>query len=186
MYQYVFVTVACDAGNYIIADEKGGSYYVPKQFLSRLNASKLAMGDILHVTAEKALEMTELAGTNTIICHSAVNVQKKGSLLTEGKTADFLVCHTAYGSVLLNDLRNGRDYVIFTSYVTEGYRTPHAAWSAVTEGNVVKFLLFENTPVMPAPKKRLNLHLNRKRKKTPAMRSFLNQRYGASNGASII
>lgn len=184
MYHYLFVTVACDAGNYIIADEKGGSYYLPKQFLSKLH--QLAMGDILHVTAEKALEMTELAGTNTIICHSAVTVRKEGSLLTKGRTADFLVCHTAYGSVLLNDLRNGQDYVIFTSYVTEGYCTPNAKWSAVTEGNIVKFLLFGNTPVMPAPRKHFSLYLSRKRKKTPAVRSFLNQSYGASSGASMI
>ena len=186
MYQYSFATVACDEGDYIIADEKGGSYYLPKQIVKRLPASGLQMGDILQISSEKALEMTELAGTNSIICHSPVTVQKIGSLLTQGKTAVFLVCHTAYGSVLLNDVQTGRDYVIFTSYVTEGYRTPDVTWNAVTEGNAVSFLLFGNMPVMPVPRKRLHIHLNTKIKKTPAVRSFLDSTYGASSGASII
>ncbi len=184
MYQYLFVTVACDAGHYVIADAKGGSYYLPKQILSALGNNSLHMGELLQITSEKELEMTELAGTNTIICHSAVTVRKGGSLFTQGKTADFLVCHTAYGSVLLNDLRNGQDYVIFTSYVTEGYHTPYTKWSAVTEGNVVKFLLFQNMPVMPVPRKKLSLCRNRK--KTPAVRSFLHHHCGASSGASMI
>ncbi|MBE6876064.1 MAG: hypothetical protein E7496_04950 [Ruminococcus sp.] len=186
MYCYNFVTVASDNGAYIIADQKGGSYYLPEQLYTALNGKRLCMGDILHISAEKPLEMTELAGTNSIICHSTVNVMLQGSLLQTGRTAEFLVCHTAYGSVLLTDMHSGKDYVIFTSYVTEGYRTPGAEWFSVTEGRLVKFLLFGNVPVMPAPRKRPHFRIRRKNKKTPAVRSFLNDTYGASSGASII
>lgn len=186
MYYYDFVTVASDSGAYIIADRNGGSYYLPEQMRTALNGKKPAVGDILHISAEKPLEMTELAGTNSIICHSAVKVSIRGSLLETGRTADLLVCHRAYSSVLLTDLHSGKDYVIFTSYVTEGYRTPHVPWSAVTEGSLVKFLLFGNMPVMPVPRRRTHFRICRKNKKTPAERSFLHHTYGASSGASII
>lgn len=186
MYCYDFAVIACDSRTYVIADETGGSYYLPERMRSALGEKRLAMGDILHISAEKPLEMTELAGTNSIICHSAVKASLNGSLLETGRTAELLVCHTAYGSVLLTDPHSGTDYVIFTSYVTEGYRTPGADWSAVTEGRLVKFLLFGNAPVMPAPGKRNYFRIRRKNKKTPAVRSFLNDTYGATSGASMI
>ena len=184
MSDYQFVIVASDSGEYILADENGGSYYLPEQIAHAVKP--LHIGDILHVSAEKPLEMTELAGTNSIICHSPVHVHRSGSLLTQRKTAELLVCHTAYGSVLLTDVHSGKDYVIFTSYVTEGYRTPGVDWSSVTEGNIVKFLLFGNSPVMPVPKKRPAFRTYLRNKKTPAVRSFLNSAYGASSGASMI
>jgi hypothetical protein len=185
MSEYFFVTVACDAGEYIIADNTGGSYYLPAEMLDALPEKNSAVGDILHILSEKALEMTERSGTNCIICHSPVRIEKTGSLLENGKTEEFLVCYTAYGSVLLNHLKTGKDYVIFTSYISEGYRTPAIEWSAVTEGNCVEFLMFENVPVMPAPRKRLSVRFSRKIKKTPAEQSFPNHDYGASKGASM-
>ena len=186
MFEYDFAVVACDAGDYILADCTGGSYYLPEEFLKMLPESKLAMGEVLHISSEKALEMTELSGTNSIICHSSVKIQITGSILKENRTEEFLVCYTAYGSVLLNHLKTGKDYVIFTSYIAEGYRTPNAEWSAVTEGNRVEFLMFGNAPVMPAPRKKLCLRRNPEMKKTPAVRSFQDDTYGASSGASII
>jgi len=185
-YEYDFVTVAVDAGKYIIADQKGGSYYLPRQISQSLPEKGLKIGDILHIIAENKLEMTELAGTNSIICQGTVRSTVIGSLLMQGRTADFLISNTAYGSVLLTDSRTGKDYAIFTSYVTEGWRTPSVEWSAVTEGNLVRFLLFGDMPVMPVPKKRHIYRLCRKNRKTPAMRSFLNDTYGASSGASMI
>ncbi|MBR1555076.1 MAG: hypothetical protein IJ644_06770 [Oscillospiraceae bacterium] len=184
-YQYDFVTVASDNGAYILADRNGGSYYLPEQVRDALGDKQLAMGEIVRLSAENPLEMTELAGTNSIICRGTVYISLHGSLLETGNTAELLVCHTAYGSVLLTDMQSGTDYVIFTSYVTEGYRTPNADWSAVTEGNLVKFLLFGDFPVMPAPRKRPHFRIRRKNKKTPAVRSFLNGTYGAISGASM-
>ena len=184
-YLYDFVTVASDNGAYILADKSGGSYYLPEQISSALNGKTLSMGEIVHLSAEKPLEMTERAGTNSIICHGAVHVSLQGSLLETGRTAELLVCHTAYNSVLLTDVQSGTDYVIFTSYVAEGYHTPEADWSTVTEGSFVRFLLFGNIPVMPAPRKRISFRIRRKSKKTPAVRSFLNGTYGAISGASM-
>ncbi len=187
MYHYEFVTAAAGAGTYIIADSQGGSYYLPEQILSALPGQKLSVGDILHVTAEKPLEMTELAGTNSMICHGRIRVCQKGSVIRQNQTAAFLVSHTAYGTVLLTAPETGKDYVIFTSYVAEGYPTPGVNWSAVTEGNIVNFLLFDGMPVMPVPRKRISFRISRKNKKTPAERSFLNSAsYGASSGASTI
>ncbi len=182
-HTYDFAVVAADSGEYIITDKQGGSYYLPKQLIPEC---RLSMGDILHVTAEQPLEMTERAGTNSIICHGKTAVCLQGSLLYQSRTAEFLVFNTAYNSVLLSEPDSGKDYVIFTSYVTEGYRTPGISWSSVTEGNYVKFLLFGSVPVMPAPKLRHSFRIRRKNKKTPAVRSFLNDTYGASSGASMI
>lgn len=181
MYTYDFVTVASDSGAYILADQKGGSYYLPKQLAHAVQ--NLHIGDILRISSDMPLEMTELAGTDSIICHGNVHVQCTGSLLDQGNTANLLVCHTAYGSVLLSDPASGKDYVIFTSYVTEGYRTPGVRWSSVSEGNIVTFLMFGNSPVMPVPKKR-TMFRYRRNKKTPAVRSL--PAYGATNGASMI
>ncbi|MBR1528047.1 MAG: hypothetical protein IJ642_01945 [Oscillospiraceae bacterium] len=94
-YEYDFVTVAADTGEYILADQKGGSYYLPKQIYRTLPEKGLKIGDILHIMAENRLEMTELAGTNSIICHGAVKSIVTGSLLTQGRTADFFVSNTA-------------------------------------------------------------------------------------------
>jgi len=172
-YEYDFVTVAADAGEYILADKNGGSYYLPQKLYASLPPNGLAIGDILHIITETPLEMTELAGTNSIICHGKVSCFRKGSILGDGKTAEFLVSNTAYGSVLLTEPQTGKDYVIFTSYIAEGWHTPSVSWKAVTEGNLVRFLLFGNMPVMPVPKKRHIYRFYRKSKKTPAMRSFL-------------
>ena len=182
-YTYDFAVVAADSGEYIITDKQGGSYYLPKSLTPECG---LSMGDILHITVQQPLEMSERAGTNSIICHGEAAVCLNGSLLYQGRTAEFLIFNTAYNSGLLCEPHSGKDYVIFTSYVTEGYRTPGISWTAVTEGNYVKFLLFGNVPVMPAPKLRHSFRFRRKNKKTPAVRSFLNDTYGASSGASMI
>ena len=178
-YEYEFVIVAVDSGVVVVADKNGGSYYLPKQISSEISAPRI--GAIVHISAENPLELNDLAGTNGILCHGETHSFIQGNFFPNAEIMELLVCHTAYGSILLTNPKTKKDYVIFTSYLAEGYRTQGVNWNAVTEGNVVKFLFFGNAPVMPVPK-----HFSRrKNKKTPAVRSFP-ERYGAINGASII
>ena len=172
-YEYDFAVTAVDNGAYIVTDTDGGSFYLPKQLLQILPKSGLRMGDLLHVTSDEKLEFTELSATNSIICHGQVHISLMGSLLRQGRTGAFLVSNTAYGSILLTDLETGKDCLIFTSYITEGYRTPGIHWNAVTEGNIVNFLLFGNMPVMPAPRRKHLYHFLRKKPETSVMEQTL-------------
>ena len=172
-YEYDFVITAADNGAYVAADKDGGSFYLPRQILNVIPQSGLRMGDLLHITASEKLEFTERSATNSIICHGTVHVSLTGSLQKQGRTGLFLVSSTAYGSVLLTDIQTGKDYLIFTSYITEGYRTPGIHWHTVTEGNVIPFLLFGDMPVMPAPhRKHIYQFLHRVRK-APAVQNSL-------------
>ena len=179
--KYDFVVVSARKNNFILADKKGNSYYMPKEFLQAIpDGNYLAIGDILHVITEKNLDMTELSSTDNIICHGEIKIFLKGSLLKQGEIKKFLVSNVSYGSVLLTELSTGKDYVIFNSYISDGYYISGTDWHAVIEGNIVKFLLFGNMPVMPVPRK-LKI-------KAPITRSFWkNICYytGAFNGASI-
>lgn len=159
MIKYDFVVVSSRKNNFVIADKKGNSYTMPKEFLQAIPDGKyLAIGDILHVITEKNLDMTELSSTNTIICHGKIKIVLAGSLLKQGKIKKFFVSNVSYGSTLLTELSTGKDYLIFNS-------NTGTDWIYVAEGNIVKFLLFDDMPVMPVPKKQIKL-------KAPITRSF--------------
>lgn len=180
--KYDFVVVSAGKNN-IIADKNGNSYDMPKEFLQALPDKKyLKIGDIFYVITEKKLNATELSSTNNIICQGKIKLVLNGSLLEQGRTKKFLVSNVSYGSTLLTELDTGKDYVIFNSYVSE-CKISGINWYQVTEGNIVKFLLFDNMPVMPVPRKKQVL----KKIKAPINRSFwekFSHYTGASNGAS--
>lgn len=181
--KYDFVMVATGKYHGIIADKHGNSYYMPKEFLQALPDGKYPeIGDFLHVVTTEKLQMTELSSTDMIICHGEVKIFLKGSLLEQGRTGKFLVSNVSYGSTLLTELHTGKDYLIFNSYVSEGCRTAGTDWHHVTEGNIVTFLLFDNMPVMPVPRKKYVFS-----RKAPTARSFwhrVSNYTGAFSGAS--
>ena len=148
---YDFMITAQKQKAYIVADQQGNSFYLPKEIKKHL-PERLHMGDLIHVTTSEKLEFTERPATNSIICHGQIHAAVAGSAVN-GATARVLVSSTAYGSILLTEPHTRKDYLIFTSYLSEGYQTPGIRWNMVTEGNMIRFLLFGNMPVMPAPGK---------------------------------
>ncbi len=151
VYEYAVIGTdnAENPNKYVLIDSGGDTWYTS----SRNFETPLSVGDT--ITIQNAMiGVTNIEGTNDLMIspEDGYQVQKTGSILDNPQTAEFTVQEIETGSPFGDRVyleKDGTQYRIFTDWIEKNYAEySWLDWSAVSVGDTVACVLYENYPVL--------------------------------------